>query len=388
MGRFEDLSRKIYGTLLVKEYIGSSKWLCECTKCGNIVYIYADWLKKNERLGRDGCKHAQEIKIGDTFGYLTVVSKSEDYIKPKSGAHEPKWLCKCVCGRTKEILESNLKSYKSLSCGICMSRVSIPEKMIYYYLSKCFNDIQEQYRPDFLNGKEIDIYVPSLNVGIEYDGYRWHKDVQKDINKNNICHKNGITIIRVREPKCPTIENEKYCIITPKITNNGTHMTKPIKEIIDIFNKDFGCNLHVDVDCVRDNADICRTILSNVGFNSLEHLYPEIVKEWDYEKNYPLTPDKIPAHTGKKAWWLCPVCHTSYQSVVSSRTGFRKHYCPNCKFKNFQKKVRCIELNKVFDSVNEASVFAGKKPCSITQACRKDIKTCGGYHWEYYDEKK
>ena len=37
MGRFEDLSGKIYGTLLVKEYIGSSKWLCECTKCGNTV---------------------------------------------------------------------------------------------------------------------------------------------------------------------------------------------------------------------------------------------------------------------------------------------------------------------------------------------------------------
>lgn len=388
MGKFEDLSGKIFGTLLVKEYIGSSKWICECTKCGNTVYIYADWLKKNERLGRDGCKHAKEIKIGDTFGYLTVVAKSNDYIKPKSGAHEPTWLCKCVCGRTKEILESNLKAFKSLSCGICMTRVSIPEKMIYYYLSKCFDDIQEQYRPDFLKGKEIDIYIPSLKVGIEYDGYRWHKDVKKDINKNNICNEHGITIIRVREPNCPKIDNIKYCIITPKTTNNGTHMTKPIKEIIDILNKDFSCNLNNDIDCVRDNADICKTILSTVGYNSLEYLYPEIAKEWDYEKNYPLTPDKIPAHTGKKAWWICPKCNLSYSSVVSSRTSVDKCGCPNCKHTKLYKKVLCVELDRIFESVNDAAKFIEKKPCSITQACRKDIKTCGGYHWEYVEEEK
>ena len=35
--------------------------------------------------------------------------------------------------RLKEILESNLKVHKSLTCGICSNRVSIPEKMIYYY---------------------------------------------------------------------------------------------------------------------------------------------------------------------------------------------------------------------------------------------------------------
>lgn len=388
MGKFEDLSEKVFGTLLVKEYIGSSKWLCECTKCGNSVYISADWLKKNEQLGRDGCKHARKIKIGDVFGYLTVIDKSTDYIKPKSAAHEPRWLCKCVCGRTKAILESNLKSYKSLSCGICMSRVSIPEKMIYYYLSKCFEDIQEQYRPDFLKGKEIDIYIPSLKIGIEYDGYRWHKDIKKDINKNNICRENGITIIRVREPKCPQMIDTKYCIITPKTTNNGTHMTKPIKEIINILNRDYNCNLKIDVDCVRDNANICKTILSTVGFNSLEYLYPDIAKEWDYKKNYPLTPDKIPAHTGKKAWWICSKCNFSYSSVVSSRTSSDSCGCPNCKHTRLYKKVLCIELNKLFDSVKDAAEFVKKKPCSITQACKGYIQTCGSYHWKYVDKEK
>ena len=309
MGTFQDLTGQVSGTIVAKEYIGNSKWLCICQVCQNEVTITTDWFHKNQRLGRDGCKHVKPLSIGDTFGYLTVIDSADDYIKPKTKVHEKRWLCECVCGRTKIILESNLKSYKSLSCGICMTRVSIPEKMIYYYLSQYFNDIQEQYRPDFLDGKEIDIFIPSLQVGIEYDGYRWHKDVKKDILKNDICHANGITMIRVREPKCHVIENLRYCILTPKTTTNGTHMTQPIKKIIELLNNDFNCNINLDVDCRRDNANICKRIISTVGFNSLEHLYPEIAKEWDYDKNYPLKPDKIPAHTGKKAWWICNICN-------------------------------------------------------------------------------
>lgn len=259
-----------------------------------------------------------------------------------------------------------------------MARVSIPKKMIYYYLSQHFKDIQEQYRPTFLKGKEIDIYTPSTQIGIEYDGYRLHKDVEKDIAKDNICQEHGITIIRVREPKCPIIRNGQYCIITPKTTNNGTHMTQPIREIIDILNNDFKCNIDLDIDCCKDNADICKRIISTVGFNSLEHLYPEIAREWDYTKNYPLTPNKVPAHTRKKAWWVCSKCHKSYSSVISSRTGKEKCGCPDCRYTKAYKKVKYIELNRIFNSVNDAADFVSKKACSITSACKGYVQTCSG----------
>ena len=266
MGSFQDLTGQISGTLIAKEYLGSSKWLCVCNVCKNEIIITTDWFHKNIRLGRDGCKHVKQICIGDTFGYLTVVAPAEDYIKPQSKAHEKRWLCECVCGRTKEILDSNLKAYKSLTCGKCSTRVSIPEKMIFHYLSQYFDDIQEQYRPEFLSGKEIDIFIPSLKVGIEYDGYRWHKNVDNDIFKNEICRKNGVFIIRIREPRCPIIDNASHCILTPKPTTNGTHMTQPIKELIEFLNSHFNCNIDLEVDCVKDNADICKRIISTVGF--------------------------------------------------------------------------------------------------------------------------
>lgn len=329
MGYFRDLTGQVSGTLLAVRYEGNSKWLCKCQQCGNDVIISTAWFNKNRELRHDGCKHIQRIRIGDAFGYLTVIGEAPDYIKPKSKAHEKKWKCQCICGRTKDVLESNLKSLKSTSCGFCKNRISIPEKMIYYYLKKYFDDICENFRPNWLNGMEIDIYLPSLNVGIEYDGERWHKDIEKDIEKDNVLKKQGIFLIRVREPKCPRLTSSSINIITPKPTTNATHMTEPIRQIIEILNSTFGLKIDADVNCLRDNANVCKTIVGTMGENSLQSSFPEIAKEWDYEKNNPLTPDKVSAHKGTKAWWICSKGH-SYAAVIASRTGKDHTGCPIC----------------------------------------------------------
>lgn len=329
MGAFQDLTGQQSGTLIAKKYLGNSKWLCECIKCKNEVIIKTNCFNNNLKLHRDGCKHVKNIHIGDRFGYLTVESPADDYIKPKSGQHESQWKCICICGRLKNVLESNLKSGKSTSCGLCSNRISIPEKMIFYYLSQIFEDIQENYRPSFLNGLEIDIYISSLHLGIEYDGERWHKNIQKDINKTNLCLLNNVHLIRVREPKCERSNEFEYQIITPKPTTNGSHMTIPIKQIINILKNDFHVNCSVNIDCLRDNATICSTILSSKGGNSLLIKKADIAKEWDYNKNYPLTPNDVSVRSGRKAWWICPNGH-SYNSVIASRTGSDACGCPMC----------------------------------------------------------
>ena len=349
MSTFKDISNQKFGTLRVNKYLGHSKWECSCEKCGNKVIMNTSWLNKLDELHRDGCKHVKPIQIGDKFGFLTVVKPAEDYIKPKSGKHERQWLCECKCGRTKIILEDNLKAFKSTSCGKCSNRISIPEKSIYYYLSKYFNDIQENYRPAFLKGKELDIFLPSLNVGIEYDGERWHKNLQNDISKEALCKINGIALFHIREPRCPKLD-EKYVIYTPKPTTNATHMTKPIQDLISLLNSDFKTKIDIDVNCLRDNADICKTIISTHGFNSLEYEYPEIAKEWDYEKNSPLKPSEIASHSGKKAYWICPKGH-SYASVIASRTGSDKCGCPICSNKGIflYQDGKYIGGNSLFD---------------------------------------
>lgn len=330
MSNFTDLTGKQSGVLIARKYLGNSQWDCECIVCGNHITISTYWFNKNIRLHRDGCKHIKPVKTGDVYGLLSVVEQdSEDYIKPKSGKHEKRWICQCTCGRKKSILESNLKSLKSTSCGLCGNRISIPEKAVLFYLANHFPNIKENYRPDYLDGKEIDIYIPELMLGIEYDGEHWHKDPEKDIWKNNTCKNNGITLLRIREPKCAVMEELSPCIITPKPLTNGTHMTEPIKQLIEFININFQMELDIDVNCLRDNAEICKSVLNSSQSKSLAELYPQIAKEWDYDKNAPLTPELVAAHSGKKAYWICEKGHR-YSSVIASRTSEDACGCPVC----------------------------------------------------------
>ena len=139
MGKYIDLTGKQSGVLIAKKYLGDSQWECECVVCGNHITISTYWFNKNIKLlekgyNREGCKHVKFIKRGDSFGFLTVVEQAGDYIKPKSGSHEKQWVCQCICGRKITVLESNLKALKSMSCGMCSTQISIPEKAIYFYL--------------------------------------------------------------------------------------------------------------------------------------------------------------------------------------------------------------------------------------------------------------
>ena len=64
------------------------------------------------------------------------------------------------------------------------------------------------------------------------------------------------------------------------------------------------------------------------GFNDLATTNPELVSEWDDEKNHPLTPQAISAGSRKKVWWRCETAH-SYQATVASRS-FARTGCPFC----------------------------------------------------------
>lgn len=69
-----------------------------------------------------------------------------------------------------------------------------------------------------------------------------------------------------------------------------------------------------------------KTIVSRKG--SLEDVAPQLVAEWDKDKNAPLTPFDFPAGSNKEAFWLCPKCGNSYTARINVR--FRGSACPKC----------------------------------------------------------
>lgn len=54
--------------------------------------------------------------------------------------------------------------------------------------------------------------------------------------------------------------------------------------------------------------------------------------------------------------------------------------------KNTWKKVVCVETNEIFESIIEASKNKKCKDSDISKVCKGKRKTCGGYHWRYYEE--
>lgn len=69
----------------------------------------------------------------------------------------------------------------------------------------------------------------------------------------------------------------------------------------------------------------------NRGTDDLETLFPEIAKEWDYNKNEK-TPSEILSRTSKKVWWKCKKGH-EWQASIRHRT-INNSGCPYCKGKS------------------------------------------------------
>lgn len=123
-------------------------------------------------------------------------------------------------------------------------KCSFPENAIFFYIRKIFPDAIKVNQEDFL-GKELDIYIPSINVAIEYDGYTWHHDkYETDSKKDLFCTKNGIEMIRIREPKLEKLESS-VCFMMD--STSWKSLEKTIVELVSFFGKKApDCNIERD----------------------------------------------------------------------------------------------------------------------------------------------
>lgn len=67
------------------------------------------------------------------------------------------------------------------------------------------------------------------------------------------------------------------------------------------------------------------------GINDLGTLRPELMTEWDFDKNYFVYPTEVSVMSNKKVWWKCSECGHSWQAPISNRT--RGTGCPKCRYK-------------------------------------------------------
>lgn len=192
---------------------------------------------------------------------------------------------------------------------------SLPEQILFFYISKFFPDAVNRYRfSNSVKAIETDIFIPSLKIAVEYDGAYWHRSKEsKDEEKNRLLNSEGVYVIRVREKGLPDLPCFYGTTIylkhrNPVLNNEIGYVSQTVAAIFNYSDKTYG-EVPAEFELTEE-----KYILDLPAIYS--HLFPTEVfpslddycgiQFWEYEKNFPLLPENIPADEWAHAYMKCP----------------------------------------------------------------------------------
>lgn len=108
-----------------------------------------------------------------------------------------------VCPKHGEITQRPFDHLRGFGCSKCSNLESKNEIELFNMIKETFNDTIQGDR-NILKGKELDIFIPSKNIAIEYNGLRWHselfgKDKWYHLNKMFECNNQNIKLFQIFE---------------------------------------------------------------------------------------------------------------------------------------------------------------------------------------------
>ena len=159
-----------------------------CSVCAGRTVVLSNCLAT---LNPDLAKEWHPTKNGDLTPYDFTLSSNK------------KFWWKCDKGDDHEWTTSVNNRSNGNGCPFCtLTPQSKQELTITFELIKFFKDINPKGFKTIVNGKlwSIDIYIPQLKLGIEFDGSYWHKDKRAlDKLKTEKLEEEGFEIFRVRQ---------------------------------------------------------------------------------------------------------------------------------------------------------------------------------------------
>ena len=342
-----------------------------------------------------GCPFCVGKRVNDDNNLKVLFPKiASEWHPTKNGSSRPEefasrsgkkvwWLC--PKDHDYDAIIINRTSKKPTGCPHCSNQSSSPELRILSEFRFIFNDVKTRHK---IEGVEIDVYVPKFNLAIEYDGFHFHQGKeQKDLKKNKSLQKRNIEVFRVRcSPLTKITENDLIVENDDLSKSDLNRVFKKIYSFADSDNKE-KINEYFDSDHFL-NENLFREYLSYLPSplpeNSLTTKFPNLVNEWDYEKNHPLIPDQFSIGSHNKVWWKCPMGH-SYDSVINKRT--RKDKPTGCPFCSGNKVSENNNLLSLFPKIasewhpskngdSRPEEFAGKSNKKVWWLCPK------GHHYD------
>ena len=185
------------------EYVNNKTKVCiVCPKHGEF------WQTPNAHLNGQGCPKCCNERIASI-----KVSNSEEFIKRARKTHGDKYdyskveylnskakVC-IICNRHGEFWQEAESHLRGCGCPKCSNNMSRAEDEIIELL----RSLNPQQRDrEMLDGKELDIYIPTIKLGIEYNGLHWHseefgKGRHYHLDKLNDCNERGMRLIQIFE---------------------------------------------------------------------------------------------------------------------------------------------------------------------------------------------
>ena len=222
---------------------------------------------------------------------------------------------------------------------------SAQETRLYTELKSLFTDVEFRHK---IEGVEIDVFITSIGVGIEYDGVYYHHDkIENDIAKNDLLEGLGFKLIRMREEPLEQISPLDIVTAYRSMTKEDMNgLMKSIQtaapttaEIVSHYLKedDFVNN--------EEFAIYMSYFPSPFPEKSLAETFPEVAAQWDFERNYPLTPYNFTHGSKHKVYWICEYGHSTYTTINA------KTQRANGRFKG------CIECKRKRNSLDQLDMF-------------------------------
>ena len=347
----------------------------------------------NHRVSRrNGCPYCSNHKPLEGYNDLTTThpklvdewdyDKNGDLYPTKItfGSNKKIWW-KCARGHEWQATVNSRSSGNN--CPYCKKEMqtSFPEQAIYFYIKKFFPKAINRY---IENKKELDIFIPNVNIGIEYDGMYYHStdSREKETKKDNYFFSKGIHVIRIKETNNIKTFKKIGNIIyySPKKSYKNLNLVilelfKIISKLTKIYIPEF------EISVEKENISIMELFVSVVKDNSIMG-NRVLAREWNYEKNKGLNPHYFSINSGKKVWWICKEGH-EWRAVIASRnSGVNCPYCSNQKIIAGYNDLRSRfpELANQWHPIKNGELSPNNVPCGSNKKvwwlCEK------GHEWQ------
>ena len=252
----------------VKNYTTTETWIEKAKKVHGNKYDYSETVyKHSEDYVSIFCHN--EDKLGIAHGWFDVIASehlkgtqcrkctnqekyltTETWIEKAKKVHENKYdYSKSVythsenkiiimCPEHGEFEQTAYQHLLGNGCPIC--KTPIAQNEINEYINNLGFTTKQNNRT-ILNGYEIDIFIPELNIGIEYCGLYWHSDVYRDDNyhlqKQELAESENIRLIQIFEDEW-IYKSEIVKSRLRNILKSNKHKIPARKCIVKVITKD------------------------------------------------------------------------------------------------------------------------------------------------------